>query len=368
MAKNYISSHVGTLTSQGKDFSIFSTNASFEVLSKVDNALRSGSSQVVGDTTNVATTNGMGTKIANSLIVCAPQVKDTTTTLTYMQTLSYVDVDNDNQYSSYDYKLLESSYTYVSSESSLKYKDNGQFDLVVTDAYGVPACLTPPFNDIDTSYFTVKSSIEVPSRKRDYITSYVMTLSDAFRENIGAANDYIAKVPYSYTAIVPDVDDKKTFYLIVPKSSKNNQNKREYYVGNFNSSYSGRLAYIGPGEKRIYKDDTSNYTIVEATFSYVLDMCVELMQWKEDNFNPKEEVPKIDNTYISGKSLSYQLAYLLNCVNDLNNRPYEYSLNKIIDPSNNSYIWTGNKTDYSGIMKDSRYEKYVADTTFILQK
>lgn len=388
----YISSHVGSLTSQGKDFNIFSTNASFELFSKLDKALRNGVSQTVGENTNSSSTeNAMSEKVANSLIVCAPQIKDTSKTITYIQTLSYQDNSNDG-YTDDDYVLETNSEVYVNGvlngslddNTTNSYKDSGQFDLVVTDSYGVPSVITPPFNDIDTSYFNVLPYSELPeTRYRKYSSTYALTLSENFQNTIGSASEYIKNVPYSYTSIVPDNDLNKTFYLMIKNTTGENKNQRQYYVGNFDHNNNGKLAYeitTSDGKKNgsyIFIDGTTSlnpndttYTIVEATFSYVLDKCVDLLKWRENQFNKVESnVPKLNNEEFENKSITYKLAYLLNAVNDLNNRPYEYSLNKVINKNKNSYIWTGTKSEYdNNIKNNSRYTDYIPNTSFIIQK
>ena len=156
--QSFIPSHIGSNTSQGKDFSIYTSNTSFEVLSRYDQALRKGSSVLDNENnvTTVNTVNNIANKIANSIIICSPQVEDPNyQTYTKTVTVKYINRDNIDGLSDDDL-ILNTTYKDDKDVSGLlAYKDSGQFDLVVTDDNGVPACITPPFNDIDTTYFEV---------------------------------------------------------------------------------------------------------------------------------------------------------------------------------------------------------------------
>ena len=141
MDNNLVSSHIGNLAQTGKDFNVIVTNAPFKLLSSLDKIYRTGSSNTGGNGTTTATNNGMGTKIANSFMICAPQIPDDYTTYNYVANVAYIDRDNNGQYTYGDTQLYNDAYTYVYTSYNA-YKDTGEFDLVATDAYGIPVVLT----------------------------------------------------------------------------------------------------------------------------------------------------------------------------------------------------------------------------------
>lgn len=365
-----VSSHIGSNISQGKDFNIYSSNTSFEVLSKYDKAIR----KVSADKEDHSTSK-ISDKIANSIIICAPQIEDPNyLTYTKVVTTKYIDNDGNGKYSYGDSIISQIESDKKDIYDGIRYKDNGQFDLVVTDNNGVPVCITPPFNDIDTSYFTTSSSAKADiNRLRKYAdATFSLTLSDDFRKTIGNANEYIANIPISYTPIVPDRTNST--YLIIKKGSDENLNQKNYYVGKLekdtdeNGDY---LSYTIDGQIEPIKyypknkdASTKGYSFIKVSFSYLLDQFIEFNEWKEMQFN--KDVPPLDNSNLTNKSVAYKLAYLLNAVNDLNNRPYMYSLNNKMMPNDETrrYVWFGNKDDYKNAKK---YED-AENTAFIINK
>lgn len=370
--QSFIPSHIGSNTSQGKDFSIYTSNTSFEVLSKYDQALRKGSSVLdkENNVTTVNTVNNIANKIANSIIICSPQVEDPNyQTYTKTVTVKYINRDNIDGLSGDDL-ILNTTYKDDKDVSGLlAYKDSGQFDLVVTDDNGVPACITPPFNDIDTTYFEVLSSVYIPDRIRNYVNTYPLTLSEKFRNTIGDASKYIEKIPISYTPIVPD--NTNPTYLIIGPTNDQNINKKEYYAYTLTDEKDGYFSYITPsGNKLKYypsdisKNDPQGYKFVKVSFTYLLDKYIEFENWKNTEFDTN--VPSLDNKEFDSKSINYKLAYLLNAVNDLNNRPYMYSLNNKINPNDNTrrYVWFGDTEEY----KQVKNIDLAKDTAFIINK
>ena len=109
MDNNLVSSHIGNLAQTGKDFNVIVTNAPFKLLSSLDKIYRTGSSDTGGNGTTTATNNGMGTKIANSFMICAPQIPDDYTTYKYVADVAYIDRDNNGQYSYGDTQLYNNS-------------------------------------------------------------------------------------------------------------------------------------------------------------------------------------------------------------------------------------------------------------------
>ena len=96
----------------------------------------------------------------------------------------------------------------------------------------------------------------------------------------------------------------------------------------------------------------------------LLDKYIEFENWKNTEFDAN--APSLDNKEFDSKSISYKLAYLLNAVNDLNNRPYMYSLNNKINPNDNTrrYVWFGDTEEY----KQVKNTDLAKDTAFIINK
>lgn len=367
MDNNLVSSHIGNLAQTGKDFNVIVTNAPFKLLSSLDKLYRTGSSGMGGNGTTTATNNGMGTKIANSFMICAPQTPDDYTTYNYVANVAYIDRDNNGQYSYGDTQLYNDAYTYVYTSSNT-YKDTGEFDLVATDAYGIPVALTPPFNDIDKNYFDINS--DMPSRYREYCHSRSLTLSKNFSAQFDGLGEYVKEIAYSYTPIVTDYD--KTLYFIRASQIKSGPNQRPlYFVGKMDTANpNGELSYkakIGDTytylTTKITSDNIYSYEYIPVSFEYLLNEVNGLKNWKStefpDNNNGEwHEGEKIDNT----DSISKKLSYLMATVKKLNNLPYV--LNRTGSTSKDiSYLWSGNISDYEGITKSDKDNK----TTFIIE-
>ena len=365
MDNNLVSSHIGNLAQTGKDFNVIVTNAPFKLLSSLDKLYRTGSSGIGGNGTTTATNNGMGTKIANSFMICAPQTPDDYTTYNYVANVAYIDRDNNGQYSYGDTQLYNDAYTYVYTSSNT-YKDTGEFDLVATDAYGIPVALTPPFNDIDKNYFDINS--DMPSRYREYCHSRSLTLSKNFSAQFDGLGEYVKEIAYSYTPIVTDYD--KTLYFIRASQIETQPNQRAlYFVGKMDTvSPKGELSYrahIGTAYSylttKITSDGNYNFEYIPVSFEYLLNEVNGLKKWKSTEFPKNEEWhegEEIDNA----DSISKKLSYLMATVKKLNNLPYV--LNRTGSTSKDiSYLWSGNISDYKGITKSDKDNK----TTFIIE-
>ena len=370
MDNNLISSHIGNLAQTGKDFNVIVTNAPFKLLSSLDKIYRTGRSNDGGNGTTTATNNGMGTKIANSFMICAPQIPDEYTTYNYVANVAYIDRDNNGQYTYGDTQLYNDAYTYVHTSYNA-YKDTGEFDLVATDAYGIPVALTPPFNDIDKNYFDVRS--DIPSRYRDYCHSRSLTLSENFSKQFGGIGEYIGYIGYSYTPIVIDYD--KTTYFIRASQKVGQANQRPlYFVGKMDEvSPKGVLSYkaqIGNVNKyldpSITYDDEYNYEYIPVSFEYLLNEVDKIKDWKTTQFpNTSDNTSYAWNegeNIEDSSSILKKLSYLMKTVSKLNNLPYV--LNRTGSTSKDiSYLWSGSMSDYEGIPKSDKDNK----TTFIIE-
>ena len=370
MDKNLITSHIGNLAQTGKDFNVIVTNAPFKLLSSLDKVYRTGSSDKGGNGTTTATNNGMGTKIANSFVICAPQIPDNYTVYNYVGDIAYIDVDNNGYYNSGDIQLYNNSHTNVI--STYTYKDTGEFDLVATDAYGIPVVLTPPFNDIDTTYFSI--SVDSQSRSRDYCHSRALTLSDKFGKQFSEVGEYIEYIPYSYTPIVKDYDKTTYFIRASKKVVTGDPNPRPlYFVGKMDKvSPEGKLSYKAQIDNvnkfldpTITYDDEYNYEYVPVSFEYLLDEVNEIKKWKSTEFPEDNDEWNEDESIDGSASIQKKLSYLMKTVNKLNNLPYV--LNRTGSTSKDiSYLWSGNMTEYEGITKSDKDDKDDR-TTFIIE-
>lgn len=366
MDNNLVSSHIGNLAQTGKDFNVIVTNAPFKLLSSLDKIYRTGSSDTGGNGTTTATNNGMGTKIANSFMICAPQIPDEYTTYNYVANVAYIDRDNNGQYTYGDTQLYNNAYTYVYTSSNA-YKDTGEFDLVATDAYGIPVALTPPFNDIDKNYFDISS--DIPSRYRDYCHSRSLTLSKNFSTQFSDLGKYIETTGYTYTPIVIDYD--KTTYFIRASKKVSGPNPRPlYFVGKMDKvSPKGVLSYkaqIGNVNKyldpSITHDDEYNYEYIPVSFEYLLDEVDKLRDWKSTEFPEDNSEWNEDESIDGSATIQKKLSYLLKTVSKLNNLPYV--LNRTGSTSKDiSYLWSGNMTEYENMAKSDKDDK----TTFIIE-
>ena len=366
MDNNLVSSHIGNLAQTGKDFNVIVTNAPFKLLSSLDKIYRTGSSNNGGNGTTTATNNGMGTKIANSFMICAPQTPDDYTTYNYVANVAYIDRDNNGQYTYGDTQLYNDAYTYVHTSYNA-YKDTGEFDLVATDAYGIPVALTPPFNDIDKEYFDVRS--DIPSRYRDYCHSRSLTLSENFSKQFGGIGQYIGYIGYSYTPIVIDYD--KTTYFIRASQKVGRANQRPlYFVGKMDEvSPKGVLSYkakIGNVNKyldpSITYDDEYNYEYIPVSFEYLLNEVDKIKDWKSTQFPNTSYIWNEGEKLEDSASILKKLSYLMKTVSKLNNLPYV--LNRTGSTSRDiSYLWSGNMHDYERITKSDKDNK----TTFIIE-
>ena len=353
MANNYTSSHIGNLAQSGKDFNILASNVPYKMLSNYDTAVRKASND--SSTSNY----DISGKISNSIIICAPQERDNTTVYTQWTKFTYEDNDNNGTFSNDD--LMINTYSYATVENKVKdlYKDTGDFDLVVTDDDGVPVCLTPPFNDIDTDYFTVRKNIE--HRNRGYCNSNALTMSESFRDTLGNTAKTLDNLIFTYTPIVPNQD--KTIYLI-STYKVGNPNNKNYYVGyagtNGNITISNKdnkwtYSYHPNANDTITNDERTTFTRV--SFSYLLDWNIALQQWKDKEFNDND---KIDSKWDRiGSSTNKKISYLLDQVTKLTNYKYMFQLNG----SSTSYVWTGSKSQYDNMGSNQRNRN---NATFII--
>ena len=377
MDNNLISSHIGNLSQTGKNFNVIVTNAPFKLLSSLDKVYRTGSSDIEGNGTASATKSGIGTKIANSFVICAPQTQDDKAIYNYTANISYIDNNGDKKYNNGDTLLYSNTHTDVYTSPNA-YKDTGEFDLVATDAYGIPVVLTPPFNDIDKEYFDVRS--DIPSRYRDYCHSRALTLSNKFGKQFSEVGEYIKQISYSYVPITQnsiDYNIKYPTYFIRVSNPEEPNEKPYYFVGKFNdpdkngkggSSYkasiNGNNYFLNPSINVIKGENfTLNCEYIPLSFEYLYDEIKGFKDWKSTQF-PQEKWKWEEGEKVSeSDTIQKKLSYLLATVNKLNNLPYV--LNRTGSTSKDiSYLWSGNIKQYEDLLSNKDID---SKTTFIIE-
>lgn len=357
-AENYIPRTVGNLEASGKEFKILASNVSFELLAKYDNYIRGGGSSVDNSGTSLASSGGIGKNIANSVIVCAPQTKATSITYTYSATYSWID-NGDGIYTNGETIINGSTQGTTTYTSSKNTEDYGKYDLVVTDQNGIPAVITPPFNDIDTKCFTTYVGLSnpdvVPSRK-DYCKTTTLTLSDSLRNSVGNADQFISDSSYTFTHITDE-----GMRLIQVNSGGLGTSTRYYVCKDLGEPdehgfYSYTYYDSNNDKKHISKEDSK---VTRADYAYVLNEMISLREWKEKNFTQDSQGDA--GKPWDGWTVNQKVTYLLEHMNDL------LSLNFVLrhDTATPSYLWSGKKNDYNKVSQDKNTRE---NTTFIIQE
>ncbi len=379
MADNYTPRTVGSLSSSGKEFKILASNVSFEVLAMYDEHIREANSTV--DTDNnisnaLASDSGVGANIANSLIVCAPQMKSYTTIVNASTNYSFIDKNGDKVYDKEEGdKIISGSYepeiNVINQEGT---EDTGKYDLVVTDYNGVPGIITPPFNDIDKNYFTVSNSNVDPSRSK-YCRTVSLTFNPEMSDTIGRAHKFIDEATYAFTYNTPN----ERMYLIEVRDDGPGGQPSRYYTTNEELTLSKDLGtngykyysytYYDDENNLCYIYDDGNTIINPANYSYILNEYLKLRKWKEENFSYipangeekwKEYFRKEEFTYMNDK-----INWLLEKVYGLVNSKFLYRADDTVP----TYLWSGNKENYGKILnaiKDGTNKTYT-DTIYVVQ-
>lgn len=357
-AENYIPRTVGNLEASGKEFKILASNVSFELLAKYDKYIRESGSSVDNSGTSLASSGGIGKNIANSVIVCAPQTKATSITYTYSATYSWID-NGDGIYTNGETIVNGSTQGTTTYTSSKNTEDYGKYDLVVTDQNGIPAVITPPFNDIDTKCFTTYVGLSnpdvVPSRK-DYCKTTTLTLSDSLRNSVGNADQFISYSPYNFTYITDEG------MRLIQVNSGGLGTSTRYYVckdlgePNEEGFYSYTYYDSNNEKKHISKEDSK---VTRADYAYVLNEMISLREWKEKNFTQDSQGDA--GKPWDGWTVNQKVTYLLEHMNDL------LSLNFVLrhDTTTPSYLWSGKKNEYNKVSQDKSTRE---NTTFIIQE
>ena len=343
----------------GQNFNIYVSNVPFETISELDSNYRNTTSSYVNGQNNV-NNNGLGTNIANSIIICASDVEDKSSTY---RILTYTDFKDQNNNGKYDRDIDNTLETYAAPIEKINaacgYRDTGNYDIAVTDTYGHPIVLTPPFNDINKKYFSTQiadgslSYKEISYRGLNYPTS-MLTLSDAFAKQFDSVSKVIDDMDLTYTPIV-----KHTYsYTLDDTGQKVINNsytwKLGYYTQNSNSRvwfvYDPQNSNTRPKDLQANKDWNVPQP-VEPEFTHSLRFCDAIgeiadLQAKFDDNNPDAEI-----TY-----LKKRVTILEDKVDKLLKLNFVLSKNYKGDNDNPyTYIWTGSNKDYETVSyKDAK--------------
>lgn len=353
--------YVGTCESTGQNISTFVSNASFEQLARLDYNIRKENTT---NTEALLVEYGLGSNIANSLIVSAPtKTEDRAQDRTSTKTIRYYDLDNSSSYNDGDYVINEKSTDELtnSDASSTITRDIGWYDLSITDSTGRIACITPPFNDFDTRYFdSVFSNTYLEGNETTYgeVGSYrnvkpysdagigitrMLTLNSSTSNSIDNMNTFIENAGNTYLSIL--TEHEKDIAL-------NNTEENQIYVGK--CYYGSPTAYmwtswIGGSEKRpdIIKSPTNegkketirgwvDNTIFTSSFSTILDKYCYL----------KNEVDNIlSGKFPDNSKLNQIITDLTDRINQLEKHRYVFRL----DDNTATYLWSGSYTNYNGL-------------------
>lgn len=192
-------SYLGNLKyNAGQDFNVIVSNASFESLKKFKDW--------ASDSDNGgATNNGLGTNIKNSFIICSPQQSDDEVTIsTDIQKINYRENGNAAGYQEGDDELIDST-TISTTSMTMDKRDTGATDLIVTDHLGNLIRLTPPFTDIDTTYFSVKEGILTTDADVNNNTMYgcrALTFNKEYSKLLTETSSNMSTLSTTYTPII----------------------------------------------------------------------------------------------------------------------------------------------------------------------
>ena len=336
----------------GQNFNIYVSNVPFETISELDSNYRNTTSSYVNGQNNV-NNNGLGTNIANSIIICASDVEDKSSTY---RILTYTDFKDQNNNGKYDRDVDNTLETYAAPIERINvaygYRDTGNYDIAVTDTYGHPIVLTPPFNDINKKYFSTQiadgslSYKGISYRGLNYPTS-MLTLSYNFAKQFDSVGKVIDDMDLTYTPIV-----KHTYsYTLDDAGQKVINNSYTWKLGYYTQNSNSRVwfVYDPQNSNTRPKDIQANkgWNVpqpVEPEFTHSLRFCDAIgeiadLQAKLDESNTDSLIRKLQDKV---KILEGQVQTLL----DLN-----FVLSKNYNAKDHSnapytYIWTGTNDDY----------------------
>lgn len=385
---------IGTCEATGQNMSTFVSNVSFEQLAGLDHYIRRQETTSVDST---LTYYGIGSNIANSLIVCAPTVTEKTMKdMTQVKTIRYYDNSEDGGTQYYDTGIdyvisPESIIAYATNGETSEYtvRDTGKYDLVASDSTGRVACLTPQFNDIDTRFFTTfMSTDDLDSSNNSTYATYsdritnnptngigvtrMLSLNDSTAKSMATMDSFMKSVGLSYTSILtqrekedpinsnPTVTDQNQVRIQKVKTSSGQSIWTAYTPTSIYVGENGAITKIYNPQSpenpiTITSGVTSSYIV---SFSSLLESYINLKNAWDAQFG--------GNT--SGKSISSRVEDLEKLVDKLNNLPYIFrgSTGKAGTYSQGSYLWAGSYTDFNNNVDQTIKER--TDYIFVLDE
>ena len=355
----------------GQNFNIYVSNVPFETISELDSKYRNITSSYVNSQNNV-NNNGLGTNIANSIIICASDIEDKSSTY---RILTYTDFKDQNNNGKYDQDVDSTLETYVAPIEKINaaygYRDTGNYDIAVTDTYGHPIVLTPPFNDVNKKYFSTQiadgslSYKGISYRGLNYPTS-MLTLSDTFTKQFDNVGKVVEEMDITYTPII-----KHTYsYIINDEGQKVIDNSKTWKLGYYTRSGDNAKVWVvydlGNETNTLPKDLQANKgwnepKTVEPEFTHSLRFCDAIgeiadLQAKFDPTNDNAEITYLKNQV---KDLQEKVENLLKL---------NFILSKNYKGDNDnpySYIWTGSNDEY-GKVADA--DKKNPNITFLINQ
>lgn len=338
-------SYLGNLKyNAGQDFNVIVSNASFESLKKFKDW--------ASDSDNGgATNNGLGTNIKNSFIICSPQQTDDEVTIsTDIQKINYRESGNASGYQKGDDELIDST-TISTTNMTMDKRDTGAVDLIVTDHLGNLIRLTPPFTDIDTTYFSVKEGILTSDMDVNNNTMYgcrALTFNKEYSKLLSETSSNMSTLSSTYTPIINyinrDVENEDgtknndVTYSTVAYWYENEKGNKIWTAVSYNQTPNG------PDEDFIKfietystsnTDDKSAYHTYSVSFIELLNSYY-LLKKEHDALAYKYE--QANNANEKG-SIAYNVKYMMNLL--ANNVMYK------ANGDMPSYIWTGNNNNYT---------------------
>lgn len=383
---------IGTCEATGQNMSTFVSNISFENLAGLDHYVRSNETT---NTDSMLTYYGIGSNIANSLIVCAPTVKEETMVdMTEVKTIRYYNAGGTTYYDrDIDYVITpETTIAYATNGETSTYtvRDIGKYDLAATDPTGRIACLTPQFNDIDTRFFTTFMSTDSLGNTTDNSTyaaysdritsnpasgigaTRMLSLNESTANSMSTMSTFMGTVGTSYVSILTYQEKNDPYGNVASAASNGNQIRIQKVITNNKSSvwtaYTTSSEYCdekGAIKKIVNPQDLSNpiQIIGAVTTSYV----VSFSDLLERYINLKNAWDAQFGGNTSGKSISSRVSELETLVNKLNKLPYVFrgSTGKSGVYSQGAYLWTGSNTEYNAMGADIKEKK---DYIFVINE
>lgn len=357
----------------GQNFNIYVSNVPFETISYLDSNYRNTTSSYVNGQNNV-NNNGLGINIANSIIICASDVIDKSSTY---RILTYTDFKDNNNNGKYDRDVDNTLETYVGPIERINvaygYRDTGNYDIAITDTYGHPIVLTPPFNDINKKYFSTQiadgslSYKGISYRGLNYPTS-MLTLSYDFAKQFDSVGKVVEDMDLTYTPII-----KNTYsYTLNDAGKKVINNNKTWKLGYYTRNGNSRVWVVYDpenAENTLPKDLQANKNwnepqTVEPEFTHSLRFCDAIgeiadLQLKLDENNSDSLIHKLQDRV---KTLEAKVDNLLK-LNFILSRNY-----KVEDHPDApySYIWTGTNTEYDNNVIES--DKSNPNITFLINQ